>query len=182
MLEILHGSAKYSYNTLDASFRAGMIATFVGNREIAICTDKTIPIGFFVNGSNEYRRVFFVDGSNEYRRPFENRIESVVIAVGQGEYQTDICEEGEYRINDLLYCSPNGRITNNVFYRGNPTVGIVNSVERSEFLWIGFITYFSNFESIFNNQKTIKPEILNRNVKIVTKRSRYTILLEKKRK
>jgi len=137
MFNIIYRGALYSYQCESLDFQAGMIATFSGNRGIKIASDKDVPIGFFINSS---------DGN-----PFEY-IESGVdshqaIAVGQGEYVTDTIEPGEYKINDFLYCSCNGKITNEKIYWGNIIIGIVNSVEGS---LIGFVTCFAKgLESVY---------------------------------
>jgi hypothetical protein len=118
----------YNYQCDSFDFRAGMIATFSGNRCIKIATDKDIPIGFFIHDSAGSPFESF--GSNSHQ----------AIAVGQGEYMTDNIEPGEYKINDLLYCSCNGKITNEKIYWGNIIIGIVNSVEGP---LIGFVTCFT---------------------------------------
>jgi len=128
MLNILYKTSLFSYETRLTKFLGGMIATFTGNREIGLCNDKSMPIGFFMH---------------DYI-PYIPTIAS--IAIGQGEYQTNIFETDTiYKINDLLYCSQNGLISNNTMYRNNIIVGIVNFVSSDI---IGFITCFSNLESL----------------------------------
>lgn len=135
MFDIIYRGAIYNYRCESLNFNAGMIATFSGNRCIKIATDKDVPIGFFINGSNG--------------NPFEQIGSSLhqPIAVGQGEYVTDIIEPGEYKLNDFLYCSYSGNITNEKIYWGNIIIGIVNSVEGS---LIGFVTCFTRgLESVY---------------------------------
>jgi hypothetical protein len=136
MFNIIYRGSVYTYQCESPDFQAGMIATFSGNRGIKIANDKDVPIGFFINdsGGNPFERVSFLDSHQ-------------AIAVGQGEYVTDVIEPGEYTINDFLYCSCNGKITNEKIYWGNIIIGIVNSVEGS---LIGFVTCFAKgLESIY---------------------------------
>ena len=133
MLNIIHREGLYSFKTDNLDYNAGMVATFIGNRQVGICNDKTIPVGFFVHDSCRESIVF--DATIE-------KASTGVIAVGHGEFQTDIFEKSEYKHNDFLYCSCNGKITNETKYRGNFVLGIVNSVTEKE---IGFITCFTRY-------------------------------------
>jgi hypothetical protein len=132
MFNILYRGGIYTYRCVSLDFEAGMIATFSGNRSIKIATDKDIPIGFFTCGTGPFEQI-----SNSH----------IAIAIGQGEYVTDTIESGEYKINDFLYCSCNGKLTNEKSYWGNIIIGIVNSVEGS---LIGFVTCFAKgLESVY---------------------------------
>jgi hypothetical protein len=116
MITIIHKGIISSYETSPGnsiSYQGGMIATFVQNRAVGICNDKSMPIGFFMEDFNN---------CESFGPP------CITILMGQGEYQTDIFEKSKYHINDFLYCSSNGKITNEVCYRGNVIVGIVNCV------------------------------------------------------
>jgi hypothetical protein len=139
MLTIIYkqGIFVYSWNIQDYNSRtikSGMVATFTNNREVGLCSNETVPIGFFLHDNvpaNPYESFGFGDLKAS-------------VAVG-GELQTDIFEPGEYRINDFLYCSPDGKITNSYLYRGNIIIGIVNAVEP-DFAFprlIGFLTCFT---------------------------------------
>lgn len=121
MMEIFYKGDIYSYRTTDKVV-GGMVATFTGDREVSICTDKTIPIGFFTL-------------DNKDSEVYANN--SVCVLVGQGEFRTDIFEKSEYRYNDFLYCSSKGKITNERKYKGNIIIGIVNYVSEDK---IGLIT------------------------------------------
>jgi hypothetical protein len=132
MFNIFYRSSLYTYRCESYDFKAGMIATFSGNQCIKIATDKDIPIGFFINDSGPFERSAELDQT---------------IAVGQGGYVTDTVELGKYKINDFLYCSCNGKITNEKMYCGNIIIGIVNNVEGP---LIGFITCFAKgLESVY---------------------------------
>jgi hypothetical protein len=120
------GSYCYDLNPSSPVALGGMVATFTGNREIGLCSPDTVPVGFFMNDTNSmdpYESVGFGDTK-------------ATIAVG-GELQTDVFEPGTYQVNDFLYCSHNGKISNDSQYRGNIIVGIVNYVESR---LIGFLT------------------------------------------
>lgn len=132
MLKILYRTAFYSYHVDDTKkYKAGMIATFCESSAaekvrpfVEVCDDKRRPIGFFCEGSEKRWDTWEYPGT---------------VAVGQGEYSTDIFEPDNYNLNDLLYCSPNGKITSNFEKSGKIAVGIVNSVSEEQ---IGFITVF----------------------------------------
>jgi len=127
MFKIIYRTGIYCYKTKVPLHSGGMIASFCGNREVTICSPKSRAIGFFAYDGNVL---------------FETGIAS--ICIGQGEYQTDVYEPGKYEIEDLLYCSPNGKITNNPEFKGQ-LIGIVNHVCEE---YVGFITAFSYQESI----------------------------------
>ena len=127
---VLYRTGFYNY-TLSGKNKAGMVATFSGNRTVKVCDHRSIPIGLFVTDLDPL--------------PYENQTpnySTVTVAVGQGEYQTDLYEKGHqpYEINDVLYCSKNGKVTNEPKYQGGIIIGIVNFVEEN---LIGFITCFS---------------------------------------
>lgn len=129
MLKILYKTAIYTYSCVQNNdIFSGQVATFNSNREVRVCDSKSIPVGFFITDLDETCRL--PTGVN-YR---------FSVAIGQSELATDIFEPSEYRINDFLYCSDNGKITNEKKYRGNIIIGIVNSVAPEE---IGFITMFA---------------------------------------
>jgi len=152
MLKIFYKTGLYNYeleNNECDFLVGGMVATFSANRIVTICRPNNMPIGFFIYDYNYYHdlpdEVYIV-----------NHMPGVTIAVGQGEYSTDVYEDGTYKINDLLYCGGSGRISNSKIYRGNPIIGIVNSVCEDE---IGFITSFSNLEMIrFGGKDEIQAE------------------------
>jgi hypothetical protein len=110
------------------SITGGMLATFSADREVTICDDKSVPIGFFIQD---------IDIKN-HGRSHGDAVVSVVL--GQGEYETDIFEKSDYKIQNFLYCSCNGKISDEERYRGNIIIGIVNSVSDDK---IGFITCFA---------------------------------------
>lgn len=127
MLNIIYRSGGiycYEYKGKKPIF-AGMVATFSANRSVKICSNKTVPAGFFT----------WDHPHKDYHLP--PNFDKGCIAVGHGEYQTDIYEEGLYKINDFLYCSCNGKITNNKKYKGNFIIGIVNYVDEK---LVGFVT------------------------------------------
>jgi hypothetical protein len=129
MLKILYKTDIYTYSYVSNSdIFSGQVVTFNGNREVRVCDSESIPIGFFTTDLDENYKFFM--GTN-YR---------CSVAVGQSELATDIFEPSKYRINDFLYCSDNGKITNEKKYWGNIIFGIVNSVTPVE---IGFITMFA---------------------------------------
>jgi len=49
MINVLYRTGTFSYPTKNENAVGGMIATFSGNREVDICTNKTLP-GFFAHG------------------------------------------------------------------------------------------------------------------------------------
>jgi hypothetical protein len=134
MFDILYGTSRFCYQTRCECVFGGQITTFCKNREVKLCDHKSIPVGFFMN-----------DRSMPEDASIVRDTYTVVLAMGMGEYITNIYEPGDYKINDMLYCSPYGKITNNPEFIGNPTVGIVNNVWDDK---IGFITCFTNLESI----------------------------------
>jgi len=128
MLNIIYKVGMYCYNLNPASPVAlgGMVATFTGNREVGLCSPDTVPMGFFLHDTNSMD-------------PYESvgyGVAKTTIAVG-GELQTDVFEPGTYQVNDFLYCSHNGKISNDSQYRGNIIIGVVNLVESP---LIGFLT------------------------------------------
>ena len=134
MLKIIYKGGLYEYlcNERDfnsRSIQGGMVATFTNNEEVGLCSAETVPMGFFMEG-NEPATAYESIGYGDLR---------VTVAVG-GTLQTDIFEPVEYRINDFLYCSKDGKITNESLYRGNIIIGIVNHVEPG---LIGFLTCFT---------------------------------------
>jgi len=163
MFEILYNALVCTYNFNETSVSGGMIATFTSNRTVGICKPNQLPIGFFME---DYPT------ENYYASSVTN-FSQVRIAIGIGEYRTDIHEEGFYNINDLLYCNPEGKITNNLLYKGNPIVGIVNYVENNV---IGFLSIFDNLESINKPvvKEKIKPPSRSKN-----KFNRYTALMRR---
>jgi hypothetical protein len=143
MIDVLYRTGTFSYRTKNENVLGGMIATFSGNREVDICTNKTLPIGFFAHGyTAEPHETVFIKGM-------------MAVLIGQGEYLTDVFERPrqtdtfekicQYKVNDLLYCSCNGKITNERCYRGGVIVGIVNYVSDDS---IGFIAQLHNLEAI----------------------------------
>jgi hypothetical protein len=123
MMEIIYRGNIYSYKYSNNMILAGMVATFVGDRGVDLCTDQTIPIGFFM--TDAIPPLFMPSSSH------------LSVMVGQAELRTDIFEESYYKITDFLYCSVNGKITNESRYRGNIIIGIVNDLSEDK---IGFIT------------------------------------------
>lgn len=166
MINVLYRTGNYPYLTRNKNVVGGMIATFSGNREVDICTNKTLPIGFFSQD--------FTPESHE--TAFTERMLAVLI--GQGEYQTDVFEKPRqtatfekncvYRLNDLLYCSCNGKITNEEYYRGGVIVGIVNYVSDD---LIGFIAQLHNLESLNKSHQFCQEPPIRIN--------RYDIALDK---
>jgi len=141
MLKIFYKTGIYGYQMQEPEMvKAGMVASFCGNRQIRTCRPGRLPCGFFICDLEE------LNNQPTFNYP-ANYKAHMTIAVGQGEYQTDEYEDGTYKINDLLYCGGTGKISNSRIYRGNPIIGIVNSVEKN---MIGFITVFSNLESLSN--------------------------------
>ena len=123
MIDIIYRGAIYSYEYSNNNMiLAGMVATFAGDRGVDLCTDKTIPIGFFM--------------TDAIPPPFMPP-SHLSVMVGQAELRTDIFEKSYYKITDFLYCSINGKITNESRYRGNIIIGIVNDLSEDK---IGFIT------------------------------------------
>lgn len=162
MFNIYCKGAIISYSSSELVYKAGMVATFTGFREVGICRPHMVPAGFFINDSDTLN-------FNSVCSP------RVGIAIGFGEYETDVYENNEYQVRDLLYCSENGKITNNSYYRSNPIIGIVNGFRGNVF----FISIFSNLESVFNFfEKEKEPETpVNKGVS--GKFNRYTALLNK---
>ncbi len=168
MFEILHRSISPMFNYIGSIVEAGMVATFAGNRTVRICGPYDLPIGFFIN-SNPPQMHESVSPNGQ-----------LSVAIGSGEYVTDVREESIYSINDLLYCGINGRMTNNTIYRGNPIIGIINSVIGNE---IGFIGIFGNMESIVKqeDQDQINSQNVSESVqKSDNKFNRYTALTKDK--
>jgi hypothetical protein len=145
MLKIFYRSGLYSYQLrpcLNKNFsindysyiKGGMIATFCEDRKVTLCNDSGIPAGFFIHDFlHDFIHNFCSDDISMC---------SASVAVGQGEYGTDIYEPSIYNINDFLYCSSNGKITNESKYKGNIIIGIVNYVSDSD-KKIGFVTCFA---------------------------------------
>jgi len=113
-MNILYRGGSFSYNCKATSYEAGMVVTFSGNREVDICDEIKMPIGFLANSSSS---------PYEWSNPV-----SAHILIGTSEFQTDVYEQGVYKIGDFLYCSRNGKLTNEAGYRGNIIVGIVNTI------------------------------------------------------
>ena len=128
MLKIFYRTGIYDYQLQEPELiKGGMIASFCGNRTVRVCRPSRMPIGFFIYDFDEF-----------------NNKSHIPVAIGQGEYQTDEYEDDTYKINDLLYCGRTGKISNSKIYRGNPIIGIVNSVENR---MIGFVSIFANLET-----------------------------------
>jgi hypothetical protein len=117
MLEMFYREQIHTYKHR-FSIKAGMVATFVDNYTVGRCDHKSVPMGFFIKDSGPSALV-------------------VEIVMGLASLKTDVFEKGVYKIQDFLYCSRNGKITNERKYRGNIILGVVNSVEKNA---IGFIT------------------------------------------
>ena len=107
-----------------------MLGTLIGNRMVGICNDKSLPIGFFMEDKND-------NDHPQVDSEIDEQTCMADILIGCGEYQTDIFESSEYHINDFLYCSCDGKITNEICYKGNIVVGVVNCVLDGK---IGFIS------------------------------------------
>ncbi len=160
MFEIIYKGLYVIYESVDLVYSAGMVATFFENGKVGICKPFNVPIGFYVRDSTE-----------------ENMVGRATVAIGFGQYKTDGHEQGDqYSSQDLLYCSYNGKITNDPSYIGNPIIGVVSS---SEIDGLCFITQFSNLESVYkNNRKVKEPETPVEST--VTKGfNRYRALLDK---
>lgn len=136
MVRIFYKSGIYSYGYQADSFEKngavddGMVATFCGNRQVKKCDSLSRPIGIFMTTSTPS---LFAPSDTI----------TLAVLVGQGEYAVDVYEDGDYKINDLLYCSDRGMITNQKIHEKQPIIGIVNLIDDNE---IGFITSFSNLE------------------------------------
>ena len=144
MLTLIYKDGLYCYNLSQSAsspgILGGMVATFTGNREVGLCGPDNVPVGFFVCDTNSMN-------------PFEYNPDSrTTIAVG-GELQTDVFEPGTYQVNDFLYCSHNGKISNDPQYRGNIIIGIVNTVAPP---LIGFLTCFTRGLDINANLIPVK--------------------------
>lgn len=123
MLKIVYKGAVYVYDC-DKNLVEGTIVTFEGNRRVRLCTSEDIPIGFVCQGRDELFGV-----------------KTVGVALGQAEYVTDKFERSTYKLNDFIYCSDRGIITNEKIYKGNIIIGIVNNIPNAD--EIGFITCFA---------------------------------------
>lgn len=133
MMGIIYRSSIFVYDVSNPEIvRAGMVATFCGNRVVKVCDHRSLPIGFFTQDLSEDSFPPYVSSVG-----FET---TAAVAVGHGEYRTDVFEKGlQYNINDFLYCSSNGLITNEYRYAGNIIIGIVNAIDNDI---LGFVTCF----------------------------------------
>jgi len=122
MLIMFYKSGVFCYECESKKFKSGMVGTFTGNRKIKLCDDKSFPVGFFSQDSDS--------------SVFGTSLRACLI-MPPGEFQTDVFEKSDYKVDDFLYCSENGMITNEKKYRGNIILGIVNFVEKEN---IGFVT------------------------------------------
>ena len=109
MITIYDRSLRTVYNLENTypipKIESGMIATISGNNRVKICTDKDLPVGIFI--------------SEFYDEPtMAGYVKRIVIASGTNRYKTNMFEKSKYKVNDLLYCSPNGKITNEKKYKG----------------------------------------------------------------
>jgi hypothetical protein len=140
--KIIYRTGIYVYKTSSQiSYKSGTIVTFTGTeREVTVCSPNRMPIGFTTHSLNyeeeEDPLVTYPELS------IDDKI-GISIAVGQGEYQTSNFERSTYKINNLLYCSPEGLVTNKKTLERQATVGIVNDISSG---MIGFITCFTNLE------------------------------------
>jgi hypothetical protein len=131
MLRMFYKSGIYTYRIsceLSNEIKAGMVASFsiFENKRITVCKNGMIPCGFF---ASDYNPILYHAG-----------IRYLNVTAGPGEYSTDIFEPSLYKINDYLYCSKNGRITNESKYKGSIIIGLVNSISDDE---IVFLTLFA---------------------------------------
>ncbi len=140
----------YNYHLEDGiEVSAGMVATYCGNREVTICRPSNLPVGFFISEKDPFFNVH------------SDPVEWTTVGIGQGEYETDIYEDGTYKVDDILYCGGTGKISNSKIYRGNPIIGIVCSVKDD---MVGFISVFANLEAVrFGG----KDEVHTRKTKVV---------------
>ena len=127
MVEIRYRDGLYTYKTKEAAITKGMIATYTDNYEVGICNNKTRPIGVFTSP---------IPWDSPHQPAFSL---AVGVATGLGEFKVDCFEEGTYKINDVVFCSPMGLITNNRKIGGPFSVGIVNYVQDD---FIGFLTNY----------------------------------------
>lgn len=160
MLQTYYRALTCTYDVSEDGIIGGMVATFTGNKTIGICRPGQMPIGFFMEDYPSEND--FVSATTDFSK--------ASIVVGIGDYITDTFEKGPYKVNDLLYCNKEGMITNNTIYRGNPIVGIVNSVENG---YIGFISLFDNLESA--SMPESEKKIMKKS-KAKNKFNRYTAL------
>jgi hypothetical protein len=126
MLKVIYRSGGFYIYQTEGNISGGIVATFVGDRKVKLCDDKSIPCGFILD---------------DYQSLSQTRTHAT-LCIGQAELVTDIFEKNEYKTQDFLYCSVNGKISNEVRYKGNIIIGIVNSVLENE---IGFITCFARY-------------------------------------
>jgi hypothetical protein len=121
MFKIIYKTVVFEYKFLNRKEKlyAGTIVCFKENRIITTCDSKSVPCGIVAR-----------DSLSIYSS-------QIPVLIGPLECSTDIYEPSDYKINDFLYCSDNGKITNDKKYRGNIIVGLVNSVEKDR---IGFVT------------------------------------------
>ncbi len=126
-------------NTLDVDTPKGVlggsIATMKGDYEVGACTGAAeIPVGMFLNDAagkafeNEPAKASGV-------APFMHSQGSVEVNVYETRNAGDTADI-TYAINDKLYTSVAGLLTNEGGYNGE-VVGILTKVPTSEDLWMG---------------------------------------------
>ena len=137
MLEMYARGVRFAFvvdpKNIHKDIAPGMVATIADNGTVKTCTDKDLPAGFFLTEYfDEFPKhkkcIFWTD--------------RVVLSIGPNRFETDEHEPGKYHINDLLYCSPNGKVTNDKRYKGNYIIGIVCSVKKNK---IGFIHILTRY-------------------------------------
>lgn len=130
-MRIFYKSGIYTYQAdPNLLYEQGLVVTFCGNREVKPCDSLSLPIGLVCMGYDPSLL------------PMDISI-SVGVAIGQGEYNVTYYEKGNYKINDILYCNDEGKLTNRKIKEQQPIIGVVNCVEENS---IGLVTAFSNLE------------------------------------
>lgn len=137
MFRILYKAGLYVYKTYENWGSGGVIASFKGNRTVGVCRDGEVPFGFFTDDSSSQRPVL----DNTAR-----------IAVGPGEYTTDVYEKEDYNPGDILYCSPDGKITNKRKTGGKVAIGIVSGFQENE---LTFIAVSPNLEAVVQSKVSV---------------------------
>ncbi len=97
---------------------------------------------------------------------------------GAAIYETDVYENNEFQVRDLLYCSEDGFITNDTNYKSNPIIGIVDGFRGSGDL-LSFVQIYANLESVSNNFEKVEEPVTPVNKRVLGKFNRYTALLDK---
>lgn len=164
MLEIVYRGIISSTFCCEDYFEGGMVTSFTREGNLRRGDSHSVPVGFFLNSGGG----LFLGGGD-------------VSIVQSGIIRTDMFDISRvYYAGDPLYCNEEAKITNDLRFLGNPTVGMVWGPPDRGLITVNII--FTNIDA-FSHKMDYKDasDIVNKKEKNLKKFNRYDLLKQEKK-